>query len=479
MNRRQFLQNTALATGAVLAPEWAKAAPNLGNPFSKADFGPDFKWGVATAAYQIEGAWNVDGKGVSIWDTFTHAKGGKKIKNRENGDMACDFYNRYPQDLDLLKQMNFNVNRFSTSWTRILPEGRGAVNQKGLDFYKKLTDETLARGLEPWVTLYHWDLPQALHEKGGWQNREVLGWFEEYANVVTKALGDRVKNWMVLNEPAAFTGLGYLAGVHAPGLVAPGKFPAVAHHAAMVQGEGARLIRANVQGANVGSTFSCGHVHPKTDAAKHRHAAERMDILFNRLYIEPALGLGYPDFKHFDLMKGIEKYVKEGDLEKLNANFDFVGIQNYTRYQATHALVPFLWGADVKPEKRGIPKDELTEMGWEVYPEGIYKIIKQFAAYKGCPPIIVTENGSAFKDTLENGRVRDEKRIKFYQDYIGQVLRAKKEGVDIRGYFCWTFMDNFEWAEGYHPRFGLIYVDYATQKRYIKDSGLWFQEFLK
>lgn len=479
MNRRQFLQNTALATGAVLAPEWAKAASNLGNPFSKADFGPDFKWGVATAAYQIEGAWNVDGKGVSIWDTFTHAKGGKKIKNRENGDMACDFYNRYPQDLDLLKQMNFNVNRFSTSWTRILPEGRGAVNQKGLDFYKKLTDETLARGLEPWVTLYHWDLPQTLHDKGGWQNREVLGWFEEYANVVTKALGDRVKNWMVLNEPAAFTGLGYLAGVHAPGLVAPGKFPAVAHHAAMVQGEGARLIRANVQGANVGSTFSCGHVHPKTDAAKHRHAAERMDILFNRLYIEPALGLGYPDFKHFDLMKGIEKHVKEGDLEKLNANFDFVGIQNYTRYQATHALVPFLWGADVKPEKRGIPKDELTEMGWEVYPEGIYKIIKQFAAYKGCPPIIVTENGSAFKDTLENGRVRDEKRIKFYQDYIGQVLRAKKEGVDIRGYFCWTFMDNFEWAEGYHPRFGLIYVDYATQKRYIKDSGLWFQEFLK
>jgi beta-glucosidase len=444
--------------------------------FNRSDFGDDFKWGVATAAYQIEGAWDADGKGPSIWDHFVHRRPGK-IKTRENGDTSCDFYHRYQQDIALIKAMNLGVFRFSTAWSRLLPNGIGEKNPKGLDFYDRVVDSCLEAGVEPWITLYHWDLPQALENQGGWANREMLNWFAEYADLVTRRYGDRVKNWMVLNEPAAFTALGYLAGMHAPGYIAPKKFLAAVHHAAMCTAEGARIIRANVPQSHVGSTFSCAKVYAKDTMPRTLEAAHRLNIMLNRLFLEPVLGLGYPTEK-FEFLQGLEAFVKPGDEAKLPVDLDFVGLQNYTRAVAESSLLPYVWFRDIPAKKRGIPADRVTDMGWEVYPEGIYEMLQQFAGYANIPPIIVTENGAAFPDTLEGDAVRDARRVEYFQRYLAEVLRAQREGVNVKGYFVWTLMDNFEWAEGYRPRFGLVHVDFSTQRRTIKDSGLWFRDLL-
>lgn len=474
MNRKDFLKLAALGSVPFfLQPNKTFAAlSELG--MSRHDFGQNFKWGVATAAYQIEGAWNADGKGPSVWDTFTHKKG--KVKNRENGDVACDFYNRYAEDIAFIPYMNMDVYRFSLAWSRIFPQGKGQVNQKGLDFYHRVIDKCLELNVEPWITLYHWDLPQALEDEGGWKNRDVTGWFADYADLVTRTYGDKVKNWMVLNEPMAFVGLGYLAGMHAPGKRGPWNFLPATHHTALVQADGGRIIRSNVKGANVGTTFSCSHVEPKEDTPRHRKAARIIDAMLNRLFIEPAVGLGYP-IDGFEKLKKIEKYIRPGDMEKLKFDFDFIGVQNYSRVIARKALwPPYVWSNAVDAKK--IEGAELTEMGWEVYPEGIYKVLKKFAAYPGVDKIIVTENGAAFPDKVENGRVNDPRRIQFFKDYLANVLRAMRDGVNLQGYLVWTLMDNFEWAEGYHPRFGLVYVDFETQQRYLKDSGKWFREFL-
>jgi len=487
MNRRKALQLTTLGTSAMLCNPFSFLWASNPKPFPKgstfslpeftsSDFGDDFKWGVATAAYQIEGAWNVDGKGPSIWDTFSHTKG--KIKTGETGDTACDFYNKYASDIALIKAMNFKVFRFSLSWSRIMPTGEGEINPKGVDFYHKVIDECIAQDIEPWITLYHWDLPQALQDQGGWANRKILDWFNNYVEFCTKAYGDKVKNWMVLNEPAAFGALGYLSGMHAPGIRSPKKFFKATHHICMCQAEGGRIIRKNVPDANIGSTFSCSHVDPINDSPKHKKAVSHIDALLNRLYLEPVLGLGYPvdGFKWF---KNIYKYVQEGDEEKLQFDFDFIGLQNYSRSVAKRMrLLPIAQAWQVPPQKRGIPPEEITAMGWEVYPEGIYKMLKYFDKYEGIDKIIVTENGSAFPDVVKDGRVHDEKRQQFFQRYLANVLKAKQEGVNVQGYFLWTLMDNFEWAEGYKTRFGVVHVDFETQERIIKDSGLWFQELL-
>lgn len=474
MHRRNMLINTALGAGLLLTPRALRALA-LPAEFTKADFGSNFKWGAASAAYQIEGAWNEDGRGPSIWDTFSQHS--KNIKTRENGNVSCDYYHRYYDDIALVKELNMDVSRFSLSWSRILPEGTGKVNPKGIAFYHKVIDRCLELGIEPWITCFHWDLPQALQDKGGWPNREVVGWFSEYVNLITKEYGDKVKNWMVLNEPMAFVALGYLMKMHAPGIRSIRQFNRATHHATLCQAEGGRIIRANVSGAHVGTTFSCSHVQPKNEKKKHQNATRKIDALINRLFIEPALGMGYPvdDLK---LIKGIEKYILPGDEQKMKFNFDFIGLQNYTRIISRFSLFPpIIWANQVKPKH--IEGAEITEMDWEVYPEGIYSILKQFAAYKGVDKIIVTENGAAFPDVVENGRVHDVKRVNFYKDYLKNVLRAKQEGVNVQGYFAWTLMDNFEWAEGYKPRFGLVHVDFNTQQRTIKDSGLWFKEFLK
>jgi len=441
---------------------------------SRAAFGDAFAWGVATAAYQIEGAYNLDGKGPSIWDVFSARKG--KIKQNQNGRQACDFYHRYPQDVALMQSLAIPNFRFSLSWSRLLPQGYGAVNQAGIDFYNRLIDQCLEHGIQPWLTLYHWDLPQALELQGGWARRDIVGWFADYAALCAKSFGDRVGHWMVLNEPMVFTGAGYFMGVHAPGRRGFGAFVPAVHHAALCQAEGARVLKDLLPRAEVGTTFSCSHVEPLRPNEKDRQAARRVDALLNRLFVEPALGLGYP-LDELRFMHRIEKYMFPGDEAKLRYDFDFIGIQNYTREVVKHSCwIPFLQARLVPPQKRGVPH---TRMNWEVYPEGIYHLLHKYGQYKGIRKIIVTENGAAFADELIGGQVHDPLRVDFLQSYLLQVLRARQEGAPVEGYFVWSFLDNFEWAEGYTPRFGLVHVNYESQQRTVKSSGYWYRDFLQ
>ncbi|MEQ9098007.1 MAG: GH1 family beta-glucosidase [Imperialibacter sp.] len=442
-------------------------------PFSKADFGNDFTWGVATAAFQTEGAWNLDGKGESVWDRFTHTKG--KIKTGDHANIATDFYHRYEQDIDLVKLMGFESFRFSIAWPRLLPKGTGHINSKGIDFYHRVIDYCLENGITPWITLYHWDLPQALQDQGGWTNRDIIGWFTEYVDLVTRQYGDKVHNWMVLNEPMAFTGLGYMAGYHAPGVKGLDSFLSAAHHTTMCQAEGGRVVRYNVPHANIGTTYSCSHVDPIDKLPWNVDAANRMDAVFNRLYVEPGLGLGYPT-KAVPILRRIEKFMKAGDEEKLPFEFDFIGIQNYFRIVSKYSLFSLgLFAKEVPATKRNV---EMNSMNFEIFPEGIYHMLKRFGSYDGIKKLVVTENGVCLPDQLSNGAVNDYRRIKFFEEYLLQVLRAKKEGIDVDGYFVWTLTDNFEWSEGYEPRFGLVHVDYETQQRTVKDSGWWWKELL-
>jgi len=442
--------------------------------FTKVDFGKDFTWGTSSAAFQSEGAWNVDGKGESIWDRFTHTKG--RIKSGETANTATDFYFRYKEDIDLIKLMGFGAFRFSIAWSRIMPEGHGHINQHGIEFYHKVIDYCLELGITPWITLYHWDLPQALQDKGGWANRDVVGWFSDYVDLVTRTYGDKVTNWMVLNEPMAFTGLGYMAGYHAPGLKSLDAFLAAAHHASLCQAEGGRIARYNVPHGNVGTTYSCSHIDPIDNLPWNVDAANRMDAVFNRLFVEPALGLGYPT-RAVPLLRRIEKFMKQGDEQRLPFDFDFIGIQNYFRLVSKYSLFSLgLFAKEVPAEKRNV---EMNSMKFEIYPEGMYNMLRRFGGYEGVKKVIVTENGVCLPDQLHNGEVADERRIQFFERYLEQTLRAKREGIPVEGYFVWSLTDNFEWSEGYHPRFGLVYVDYATQKRYIKDSGWWWRELMK
>ncbi len=437
-------------------------------------FGPDFKWGVSTAAYQVEGAWDSNGKGKSIWDAFANTKG--KTFKGHTGNVACDFYRRYTHDIILMAQMKIPNFRFSLSWSRIIPDGTGKVNPLGIEFYNRLIDFCLELGIEPWITLYHWDLPYELEKKGGWTNREIIKWFGDYVELCVRHFGDRVKHWMVLNEPMVFTGAGYFLGVHAPGRKGLNSFLAAAHHAAMCQAEGGRIVRSLQPGAHVGTTFSCSSIHPDTNSVQDSMAAVRIDALLNRMFVEPLAGLGYP-VNDLKLLQRLEPFIKDGDESKLAFDMDFIGVQNYTREVVTLShFIPLLWAKVIKAEKRNV---EATDMNWEVYPESIYEMLVKFSKYKNFKEIIVTENGAAFPDDLIVGKIHDTKRINYLDQYINQVLRAKHEGVNVNGYFVWSFTDNFEWAEGYKPRFGLVYIDFDTQERIIKDSGHWYSRHIK
>ncbi|MBF9238024.1 beta-glucosidase [Hymenobacter sp. BT683] len=445
-------------------------------PFSRGDFGADFHWGAAAAAYQTEGAWQHQGKGPSIWDDFTRRKG--TIRRNEHGRVAADFYNRYETDLDLAQGIGLTDFRFSAAWARVLPAGTGSVNRRGLDFYDRLVDACLERDLRPWLTLYHWDLPSALQAQGGWTNRNIVGWFADYAQVMARRLGDRVQHWAVLNEPMVFVGAGHLLGVHAPGRRHLGAFLSAAHHATLAQAEGGRALRAELPDtAQIGTTFSCSYLTPhRPGNPKDEAATRRADAILNRFYVEPALGLGYPLAELPALRWLLERYQKPGDDQRMAFDFDFWGVQNYTREVVKFSpWLPLQWAALVPAKQRGVP---YTDMGWEVFPESIYQMLKQFSAYPNAPKLLVTESGSAFPDVSTGGRVHDPARRAYLQAAIGQVLRAQREGVDVGGYFSWSLTDNFEWAEGYGPRFGLIHIDYETQERTVKDSGLWYQDFL-
>jgi beta-glucosidase len=437
-------------------------------------FGDDFAWGVSTAAFQTEGACDVDGKGQSIWDNFTARKG--KVLNGDNANTACEFYERYREDIDLIKQMNIPNFRFSIAWTRILPDGEGAINQKGIDHYNNVINYCLEQGIEPWITVYHWDLPQALEKKGGWTNREVVKWFTNFTAICAQYFGDRVKHWMVMNEPAVFAGAGYFLGVHAPGRTGLRNFLPAIHHAVLCMVAGGKKLRELLPQAHIGTTFSCSHIEPYSPKQRDVNAAIRADALLNRLYIEPILGLGYP-VADVPALGGIAKYILPGDEANMVFNFDFIGIQNYTREIVKFSLfTPYIHARLVKAKKRNVPT---TLMGWEVHPPAIYGVLKKFAAYNSQMPVYITENGAAFPDELLENGVNDVQRVEYLQTHIAQVLKAKQDGLNIKGYFVWTLTDNFEWAEGYHPRFGLIHIDFATQKRVIKASGHWYGSFLK
>lgn len=438
------------------------------------DFGKDFCWGVSSSAYQTEGAHFDEGKGASIWDDFTLIPGKTHLNQR--GDVACNFYNRYIQDLILMQYLNIKNFRFSIAWSRLLPEGIGKRNDKGIDFYNRLIDFCLEADITPWVTLYHWDLPSALEQKGGWTNRDMLNWFEEYVSLCLEKYSDRVKNWMVLNEPVVFTGAGYFLGLHAPGKKGLNNFLSATHHAALCQSLGGQLIKSYNAELQVGTTFSCSPIDPVDKTKSSIEAAKRIDVLMNRLFIEPLLGLGYP-WNDLKILQQLEKFMLPGDEKKLQFDMDFIGLQNYTREVVRYsAVMPYVNARLIKASKRNMPH---TAMDWEIYPEGMYKVLKKFNGYSNIKKLIITENGAAFDDHVVDGRVRDDYRIAFLQNYLQQVLRAKNEGINVTGYFAWSFTDNFEWTEGYAKRFGLVYVDYASQKRIIKDSGFWYKKLLQ
>jgi beta-glucosidase len=434
------------------------------------DFGEDFIWGVASSAYQTEGAYLEDGKGMSIWDVFTAMPG------KESGHTACSFYHRYIQDIILMQYLNIKNFRLSISWSRIFPEGKGKLNEKGIEFYDQLIDFCLEQEITPWITLYHWDLPFNLELKGGWTNRDIVNWFTDYVEICVRKFSDRVKHWMMLNEPMVFTGAGYFLGVHAPGRKGLMNFLPAVHHAALCQGMGGRLIKSYKKDLQVGTTLSCAPIDPVDDSKMAREAAQRTDVLANRLFIEPLLGMGYP-WDDWKVLMQIQNFMHAGDESLMQFDMDFIGLQNYTREVVKHsAVVPYLNARTIKASKRGVYH---TSMDWEVYPQGIYRIVKQFDAYKKIKKIIVTENGAAFNDVVTDGHIHDFQRINFYKNYLRQLLRAKKEGCKVDGFFAWSFTDNFEWAEGFQKRFGLVYVDYPTQRRIVKDSGFWYKEFLE
>ncbi|GAA3968876.1 GH1 family beta-glucosidase [Pedobacter ginsengiterrae] len=438
------------------------------------DFGEDFLWGVATAAAQIEGTSDMYGKGPSIWDTFS-AKNGK-IKKGHKINAACDFYHRYREDIALVNVLGFKIFRFSIAWSRILPYGKGEINQEGIRFYHNVIDECLENGITPYITLYHWDLPQALEDEGGWTSFSINAAFNAFVSICALEFGDKVKNWIIINEPFGFTSLGYMLGVHAPGRTGLSNFFSAVHHTALAQAEGGKILRAEISKANIGTTFSCSEILPNTQSDSDIIAAKRIDCLMNRLFIEPTLGLGFPT-ADWDLLEKFQiEYGTWRHIDRYKFDFDFIGLQNYFPLTVKYnAFIPVIQAWEVKAKSRKKPH---TAMGWEINPDSFYNIIKQFAAYTGVKNIIITENGAAYHDKIIDGTVNDAERIAYFQLYLTALLKAKNDGLPVTGYMAWTLMDNFEWAEGFNARFGLVYNDFKTQQRTIKDSGYWWQQFL-
>jgi len=441
-------------------------------------FPAGFTWGAATAAYQIEGAWAEDGKGESIWDRFCH--GGGQVVGGDSGDRACDHYHRWGEDIALLRELGVGAYRFSVAWTRVMPDGTGAVNQRGLDFYRRLCDALLEAGITPWLTLYHWDLPQALQERGGWARRDIADWFADYAAVVARALGDRVRHWIPLNEPQVFAMLGHLVGHHAPGIINPLGFGAVAHHANLAHGRAVAALRAEAgPGARVGTAMQTPPIHPSTSSPEDAAAARRFDGLMNRWYLDAVLLGRYPE-DTLELLGplGATAAIKPGDLEVIAAPLDFVGVNHYTRVFVRHEpAVPLV--ALLPDEARRVPGAQYTDMGWEVYPAGLGEVLGRLRDDYGNPEVVITENGCASPDRVVGGEVPDAARIAYLEAYLGEAAAALAAGSRLTGYFQWSLLDNFEWAFGYGKRFGLVHVDYETLRRTPKASARWYAALVK
>jgi beta-glucosidase len=438
----------------------------------KITFPKGFVWGVATAAYQIEGAWNEAGKGESIWDRFSHTPG--KIANGDTGDVACDHYHRWREDVALMKELGLHAYRFSISWPRLFPQGRGRVNPAGLDFYSRLVDGLLEAAIEPFITLYHWDLPQALQDQGGWPVRATAEAFVEYADLASRTLGDRVKHWITLNEPFVSAFVGYLEGRHAPGHSDLNEALAAAHHLLLAHGWAVPVIRRNSPGAQVGITLNLSGQTPASASAADRAAAWQQDGVINRWFLDPLSARGYPA----DIVQHYGRpmdFVQAGDLEAIAVPLDFLGVNYYARGVVRSNVV-----AEAENAPRAVFRNpERTEMGWEVYPEGLYEILGRVYFDYRFPALYITENGAAYLDQIgPNGQVDDPLRVAFLREHLAAAARAIAAGVPLRGYFAWSLMDNVEWAHGYSKRFGLIYVDYPTQRRVLKTSAHWYRRVI-
>lgn len=441
-------------------------------PVREFRFPDDFTWGVATSSYQIEGASDEEGRGESIWDRFTHTPG--HIADGSTGDVACDHYHRYPEDVALMARLGLGAYRLSIAWPRILPEGRGAANPAGLDFYDRLVDTLLGAGITPFITLYHWDLPQALQDAGGWPDRATVEAFVEYADIVTGALGDRVKHWMTLNEPWVSAELGYGRGEHAPGHSDLDEMLAAAHHLLLAHGLAVPVIRRNAAGARVGIVHNPEPKEPASRSYVDRAAAYRADGRRNRWYLDPLAARGYPA----DIVAFLDRpmdFVRDGDLETIAEPIDFLGINYYTRGVVR---------SDAVPEERNAPRevtrsDDETTMGWEVSPKGLYDILCRLHFDYRFPTLIVTENGAAFDDTIgPDGRIDDPRRIAYLREHFRAAARAIEAGVPLTGYFVWTLIDNFEWAYGYTQNFGLMHVDRETLARTPKASADYYRRVI-
>jgi beta-glucosidase len=437
-------------------------------PTQPSSFPPDFIFGAATASFQIEGAAYTDGRGESVWDRFCATPG--KVRGGDTGEVACDFYNRYRDDVALMRELGLDAFRFSVSWPRIVPAGRGAVNQKGLDFYDRLVDELLANDIEPFATLFHWDSPQALEDGGGWRQRETAEAFVEYTDAVVTRLGDRVRHWITHNEPWVYAWIGHAWGVHAPGHQSEADAVAVAHHLLLSHGWSVDVIRRHAPDAQVGITLNLSHAYPATDTPEDEAATWRVDGEGNRWFLDAIFRGSYPA----DLLERNETVaplVQDGDMEVISAPLDFLGINNYFRFVVS--------AGEEGPSFVQADHAKVTDMGWEVYPDGLRELLTRVAKDYSPPAIYVTENGAAFGDVRgHDGQVHDPERTEYLRSYIGAVGDAIADGAPVKGYFVWSLLDNFEWAYGYSKRFGIVYIDYPTLERVPKDSFYWYRDFI-
>jgi beta-glucosidase len=433
-------------------------------------FAGDFVWGTATAAYQVEGAVHADGRGESIWDRFCATPG--KVRNGDSGAVACDFYHRYRDDINLTRLLGVDAFRFSIAWPRILPDGRGGVNEAGLDFYDRLVDTLLQNGIQPVATLYHWDLPQALEDEGGWPSRSVVEAFAAYADAVAARLGDRVGHWVTINEPWVAAWLGYGRGIHAPGRASRADALAASHHLLLAHAAATEVLRARSPQSRVGIALNLAQVDAGSEDEGDRRAARDVDGDGNRWFLDPLFRGEYPS----DVVERFEPdlpLIADGDLRSISAPLDFLGVNYYTRFVVRTS--PNGGG----PEFVLDPQARLTDMGWEVYPHGLLDVLRRVSDEYSPRAIFVTENGAAFGDVRgHDGEVEDPERQAYLEDHVAAVVHAIEAGVPVRGYFVWSLLDNFEWAHGYSKRFGLVYVDYPTLERVPKASYRWYHAFI-
>jgi beta-glucosidase len=430
-------------------------------------FPVDFKWGAAVSAYQVEGAVGEGGRGESIWDRFSATPG--RIVDGHSGAVACDSYHRYREDVRLMRELGLNAYRFSIAWPRVVPDGRGRVSEAGLDFYDRFVDELLAAGIEPFVTLYHWDLPQALEDRGGWPARETAEAFAEYVQVVAARLGDRVRSWITQCEPWVVSWLGYANGEHAPGRRDEAAAVAAAHHVLLSHGLAAEVLRREAADPRVGITIDLVAFHPLTGSAEDHAAVTSADDFRNRWILDPVLRGRYPE----GILRRFGSLIPErdGDLDAIAAPLDFLGVNYYTRTVVRA-------GADGEPDYVEVDGAERTAMGWEVYPDGLHELLVRLRDEYDPPPLYVTENGAAYVDQRTNGAVDDPPRISYVARHLDAIARGIADGVPVRGYFLWSLLDNFEWSFGYSRRFGIVYVDYDTLERIPKSSYRWYRDFI-